>query len=329
MIPALPFNNQASAPTRDFKRVRDRLEALMPKPMNFCALGAQSEFASSKASLEMRRLTLVALAHTPYRLDRTGYLLPEIWIPFSGRLVASDGRSEFHYGGSKAYFCNSEIRNIQTTTISALGVRFDPQELKAVHSAMVGASGCQDVPLHSRLVELDANGVDFLALLRNLLRQVDALQLNAALLERLGVDDSFHRLLVGMFMPDLLAPPEQRSPQATHAQQRISRLCDYLAGHLNQPIGLTDMERISGLSARVLQYNFQKTFGMRPKQWLRKQRIHAARAVLLRSDGGVKLTALAYEYCFPSPSTFSRAYQMEFGELPSETLARKRVFDLL
>ena len=63
---------------------------------------------------------------------------------------------------------------------------------------------------------------------------------------------------------------------------------------------------------------------MRPKQWLSKQRLHAVRAVLEKPDQPIKLTALAYEFCFSSPSVFSRAYQMEFGELPSETLARKR-----
>ena len=323
MIPALAFNNRTTLPVHDVVEVRDRLDALMPKTMEFAVLGDRTDFVSKKACLTLGDMTLVALSHTPYQLDRSGCVHPEVWLPLSGRLVSSDGRSRFEYGDRLAYFCTSEVRNIRTTTTSALGLRFDLRRLNAVHAAMIGAPSTQDVSTKTRLFALDAHGVDFLALIKNQLRQIDQLQANAAVLQRLGMEDALYRLTVGMLHPDLLLPRDHHRATPNHAQERISRLCEYLRANLDKPLSLTEMERFSGLSARVLQYNFQKAFGMRPKQWLRKQRLHAARAVLLQSAGRVKLTALAYDFCFPGPSVFSRAYRMEFGELPSATRAGK------
>ena len=144
------------------------------------------------------------------------------------------------------------------------------------------------------------------------------------MLEKLAADDVFYRLLAGLLMPETLLANDNTDRALGRSQKQISALCEFLQANLTKPIALTQMEQISGLSARSLQYAFQKSYGMRPKGWVRKQRLHAARAVLLKPDHAVKLTALAYEFCFPSPSVFSHAYQMEFGELPSETLNRKR-----
>lgn len=328
MIPELAFNNLVAPAVTDVRHVEDRLDALMPKTMEFAILGDRSKFASKKANLKINDMSLIALSHTPYQLDRSGCLAPEIWVPLSGRMFAYDGGSQFQYGDGRAYFCTSEIRNIRTTTTSAIGLRFNMQKLNAARAAMIGEPTAREIPSRTRLIDLEANGVNFVTLLRTMMRQIDELQANQATLERLAMDDQLYRLAAAMLEPDLLFARENVVPMRHHSQERVARLCEFLQGNLSHPISLTDMERISGLSARVLQYSFQRAFGMRPKQWLCKQRLHAARAALMRSCGQIKLTALAYEFCFPSPSVFSRAYQMEFGELPSETLAgvRKHFF---
>ena len=84
-----------------------------------------------------------------------------------------------------------------------------------------------------------------------------------------------------------------------------------------------DMEQMSGLSSRVLQYSFKKHFGLRPKEWHRRERLHGARAALMRMDAGLKISSLAFDFGFPSASDFSHRYRQQFGELPSETMQRK------
>ena len=102
----------------------------------------------------------------------------------------------------------------------------------------------------------------------------------------------------------------------------VAQLCEFFRANLKAPISLTEMGRRSGLSARVLQYSFQKAFGLRPKEWLRKQRLHAARAILLKPMQIISITARAYEFCFASPSDFAHRYKLEFGETPSDTIKR-------
>ena len=323
MVPDLVFHNHRAPSVTDVNLVGDRLSSLLPRLMDFSAIGSKSAFVSRKADVQINRLNLVALSHTPYRLERIGCKFPEIWIPLTGELVASDGQAQYRHGGDRAYFCNSERRDVETSTVSVIGFRFDMQRLNAVHRSMVGLRSGKDVRTDTRTFQLTANGVSFLPLIQNILRQVDALQGDARVLGNLGVDDSIYRLLATLLEPDILKDPAPTG-QGENSLKRISGLCEFLRANLAEPISLSDMEKISGLSARSLQYAFQKAYGMTPKEWVKIQRLHAAHAILVRSGDYVKLTALAYDFCFPSPSAFSQAYQKQFGELPSETLARKR-----
>ena len=72
----------------------------------------------------------------------------------------------------------------------------------------------------------------------------------------------------------------EKLPESGNLRVELAQWCDFLAAHLTQPLTLTQMEQRSGLSARILQYSFHGAYGMGPKEWLRKQRLHAARAIL-------------------------------------------------
>jgi len=107
-------------------------------------------------------------------------------------------------------------------------------------------------------------------------------------------------------------------------QKEIMELCEWLNSRLTDVVSLTEMEQHSGLSARTLQYAFKSEFGARPTEWLRKQRLCAARDLLRDQSIQKTLTSLSYEFCFSSPSEFARFYKQEFGELPSQTARRAR-----
>ena len=154
--------------------------------------------------------------------------------------------------------------------------------------------------------------------------QIDSVNGDAVVLGRLGLDDSLLRMCAAILNPSLFFGGNSIDEKVSPSREKIARLCEYLSGNLARPISLTEMEKMSGLSARVLQYTFQNAFGVRPKEWLRKQRLHAIRALLMKPTQQFKLTSLAYDYCFASPSDFARYYKQEFGELPSETIRLKR-----
>jgi AraC-like DNA-binding protein len=189
--------------------------------------------------------------------------------------------------------------------------------------AMVGSYGPPEAPHMSRTLPLQIHGVSFSKLFKHLFQTVDSIGANTEILNKFSMDDSFYRLCVGLLHPEAVFRPATENP-APFVRRELVGLCEFLRAHLNEPVSLSQMERMSGLSARVLQSSFQNSFGLSPKAWLKKQRLHAARAVLQKPSHKLKLTTLAYDFCFPSPSDFSRQYYLEFGELPSETLAKGR-----
>jgi len=174
-----------------------------------------------------------------------------------------------------------------------------------------------------RPLPLQMGGVDFSALFQNLFQTIDLLGTNEAWLSRLNIDDSVYRLCACLLKPEGFLDDATYHQEHLNLRPELTKLCEFLSAHLSAPVSLTQMERMSGLSARVLQRSFQKAFGLRPKQWMRQQRLHAGRRALLNPHEPTTITSVAYDFCFASPSDFARHYLVEFGEPPSQTLMRK------
>ena len=56
---------------------------------------------------------------------------------------------------------------------------------------------------------------------------------------------------------------------------------------------------------------------------LPEQKLHTIRTTLAKADASESVTSLAVAY-FPNLGDFARYYRRQFGELPSQTLSRKR-----
>jgi transcriptional regulator GlxA family with amidase domain len=76
------------------------------------------------------------------------------------------------------------------------------------------------------------------------------------------------------------------------------------------------------MSKRSLHYAFQDRFGVTPMQWVRQERLTLARSQLAIATRGTSITALALSCGFTKPARFASYYSLQFGELPSVTLAR-------
>ncbi len=95
-----------------------------------------------------------------------------------------------------------------------------------------------------------------------------------------------------------------------------------MRAHLDAGLTLSDLETFSGLSARSLQLAFKKQLGCGPMQWLTAQKLHKIHAKLICADGIESVTSLAVAY-FANLGDFARYYRRQFGELPSQTRARR------
>jgi AraC family ethanolamine operon transcriptional activator len=95
-----------------------------------------------------------------------------------------------------------------------------------------------------------------------------------------------------------------------------------LAGSLGQPIYSEDIAREVGISVRTMHDTILRYCGMSLHRYLRLRRLWLVRRQLLAGADSVKATALAFG--FWHLGDFSASYRLQFGETPSETLARSR-----
>lgn len=86
-----------------------------------------------------------------------------------------------------------------------------------------------------------------------------------------------------------------------------------------------DLCRAARVSERTLEYAFRDRFGMTPVSWLKTIRLNGVCKELLRSDPrSNRITDIAGRWGFQHKGQFAADYKVQFGELPSSTLDRRR-----
>ena len=117
-----------------------------------------------------------------------------------------------------------------------------------------------------------------------------------------------------------------RTGRARQERARIVRKAeDYVLAHTGDRVYVSDLCRETGVSERALEYAFREVMGLTPVAHLTRIRLHRVRqALLAAAPGSTTVTAAALDWGFWRFGEFARAYKACFGELPSETLRRKR-----
>lgn len=95
-----------------------------------------------------------------------------------------------------------------------------------------------------------------------------------------------------------------------------------LSEYIAQPVYSGDLATQIGVSVRTMDDAVQRYRGMSLHRYLRLRRLWLVRKQLLAGTHSVKACALAFG--FWHLSDFSRGYRAQFGESPSETVARSR-----
>jgi len=95
-----------------------------------------------------------------------------------------------------------------------------------------------------------------------------------------------------------------------------------LAGSISKPIYSEELARQVGISVRSMHDAILRYRGMSLHRYLRLRRLWLVRKQLLVGAESVKATALAFG--FWHLGDFSGSYRLQFGETPSQTLARSR-----
>jgi AraC family ethanolamine operon transcriptional activator len=117
------------------------------------------------------------------------------------------------------------------------------------------------------------------------------------------------------------------TPWITHANSarkfRIFRdVRAALSGDTAHPVYSGELAKQIGVSVRTMHDAVKQYRGMSLHRYLRLRRLWLVRKRLLEGSPSVKACALAFG--FWHLGEFSRSYHAQFGEAPSETLARSR-----
>jgi AraC family ethanolamine operon transcriptional activator len=118
------------------------------------------------------------------------------------------------------------------------------------------------------------------------------------------------------------APRENVSAQ--HARRTLRRVRDYLQAHTDRCVTVHELCQALGSSPRALQDCFQRYVGLSPKTYLKALKLNEARRELRGDDSALATVSdVAVRYGFWHLSKFAADYRRLFGELPSQTLAKR------
>jgi len=144
---------------------------------------------------------------------------------------------------------------------------------------------------------------------------IQSLSAAPKLLEQSGLEDLRRRIKD-------LQRQSLAGKQSGRLTETVDQICLHVQANLNQRLTMADLESISGLSARTLQYQFKNRFGCSPMRWILQQRLQACHQRFLYPQEGDSITSVAIYYGFSNLGNFARLYSQHLGELPSQTLAK-------
>ena len=327
-FPSLLFGERDATRQTCIKVFGDQMNRASPGVNAYDPIGSSSSFGSKINAVKLPAMQLVAVALSPSYVDRAFTQIATLMVPLAGQFNCSlDGRSHL-FGDSlgSMYFPqgSGQVKGGGNTR-SQVSLQFEPQLLEKTARAMLGLSchAVLDLQLDNpRVALLTVAGQPIGTTLQHVGALIDLHQRDATVLTQLGIQDMLYRHIAMMLLPEPFVHPTDH-PRSSASAALAAQLCDYMQAHLDAGLTLTDLEVFSGLSARSLQLTFKKQLGCTPMQWLTEQKLHAIRAKLANAEPFESVTSLAGPY-FPNLGDFARYYQRLFGELPSQTLGRKK-----
>jgi AraC-like DNA-binding protein len=134
---------------------------------------------------------------------------------------------------------------------------------------------------------------------------------------------SFERTLLTLFIECLV----ERHPSADEIRGdltniHVRRAEEWIDAHVKDAIGVEDVASAIGVEAQALVRAFKRVRGYSPTRALRRRRLERARDALAAAGPETTVTTVAIGLGFFELGRFAARYREQFGEKPSETLAR-------
>ena len=127
------------------------------------------------------------------------------------------------------------------------------------------------------------------------------------------------------FLEERLAglAPSNDVPSVIADRPAAVRLQDYIHANWDQALSVEAVASAAGMSVRSVFGAFKQAFGVPPAVYIRDLRLDHAQRLLVDPGASASVTDVALSCGFASFGHFARRYRERFGELPSDTLARR------
>jgi len=160
--------------------------------------------------------------------------------------------------------------------------------------------------------------------LRNLLAIVDNCACDEGFLARIGIEDILNSMLAELIVSQAGHTGSSDTPSRLPRSMRaVDIICDHIKQNIGEPLTITRMEKMCGLTGRALNYAFHARFNCSAQEWQRSFLLDEAHKRLNTAEPCLSIKGLSYELGFSSAGSFSAHYRERFGERPSETISRK------
>jgi len=323
-LPSLAFGSRNAHIDRSEHEMADRLKILANGLPIFDSLAKPGEFMSLNSDININGLAIGALVNSPMRVAMRNGNTSMLIIPFSGSGLFSEYGEKIviRADNSAALLAGGDFTG-ESGLISSMAIFINSDRLECTVRSMIGIKNTV-----SNLIDLDrpqelalqSGGIEFDRIFKKLAGLIDLLSITPGLLNLSGIDDQIYRAMAMILKPALFSIDSDHKKSPAYSKNLLDRACQYIKEHQNELITMTDLERVSCMSGRNLQYAFQETFACTPMQWVRVQRLETARSMLIRTGSSLTVTTIAFLCGFNKPSAFSYYYNLRFGELPSETI---------
>ena len=129
--------------------------------------------------------------------------------------------------------------------------------------------------------------------------------------------------IANMVAQRLVIPPHRDGDQAQFVPRpvagedegRLTRLLDWVRGHLNLQHSVASLSKRASMSPRTLLRHFKNVTGLAPGEWLLRERVALARDML--ESGRVPVNQIADRAGFGSAESFRRHFRLQVGASPA------------
>ena len=156
----------------------------------------------------------------------------------------------------------------------------------------------------------------------HLLKVLEEIRLNPSLMDAPGDVELCNQEIPMKFCQLIEGPGRKKKIFTSYNREKIiKKSYQFLSESAGDPVNISDLCRINGVSERTLQYSFKEYYGISPKAYLKAKMLNKVHFALSQADPDItRVVEIAYQWGFWHMGQFAADYKRMFGKLPSETL---------